>query len=100
MFYTGRRIDGKTALEWGAADIFTEIGKVRDRAIELAVEIAVNAPLALISLREQLRSNLQEAVQNATDIEGREQFWLTRTEDHQEGLKSVSERRVGNFNGS
>jgi enoyl-CoA hydratase/carnithine racemase len=99
MFYTGRRLDGKTALEWGAADIFTPAGDVRDRAIGLAQEIAENAPLALISLREQLRSGLQEAVQAATDVEGKEQFWLTRTDDHLEGVNAVSERRIGNFKG-
>ena len=99
MFYTGRRLDGRTALDWGAGDIFVELNEVRGRAIELAQEIAVNAPLALISLREQLRSNLQVAVQEATDVEGREQFWLTRTEDHLEGLAAVADRRVGNFKG-
>tara|TARA_B100001250_G_scaffold273642_1_gene236316 strand:+ start:1749 stop:2552 length:804 start_codon:yes stop_codon:yes gene_type:complete len=100
MFYTGRRLNGETALEWGAADIYTTAENVRDRAVELATEIAENAPLALISLREQLRAGLQEAVQKATDIEGREQFWLTRTEDHSEGVNAVSERRTGNFKGS
>ena len=99
MFYTGRRIDGRTALDWGAADIFAGIHEVREKAIELAREIAVNAPLALISLREQLRSNLQAAVQDATDVEGREQFWLTRTQDHLEGLQAVADRRTGNFKG-
>ena len=69
------------------------------KAIELATEIAENAPLALVSLREQLRSGIQEAVQAATDIEGSEQFWLTKTDDHFEGVQAVSERRVGNFTG-
>lgn len=99
LFYTGRRIDGETALEWGAADLYCESAQIRERAIELANEIAVNAPLALVSLREQLRAGLQEAVQAATDVEGSEQFWLTKTEDHFEGINAVSERRAGNFKG-
>ena len=99
LFLTGRRIDGVTALEWGAADSFAEAGEVRNRAIELAQEIAENAPLALVSLREQMRPGLVEAVRAATAIEGREQFWLTRTEDHKEGVQSVAERRPGNFSG-
>ncbi|NKB33455.1 MAG: enoyl-CoA hydratase/isomerase family protein [Pseudomonadales bacterium] len=97
LFYTGRRINGETALEWGAGDIYCAAEEIRERAIELATEIAENAPLALISLREQLRPGIQEAVQAATDIEGSEQFWLTKTKDHFEGVKAVSERRVGNF---
>ena len=99
LFYTGRPINGETALEWGAADVYCTADELREKAVELATEIAENAPLALISLRQQLRGELQEAVQRATDVEGREQFWLTQTEDHFEGIKAVAERRAGNFSG-
>ncbi len=63
-------------------------------------EIAENAPLALISLREQMRGDLADAVQAATDREGFEQFHLQRTNDHKEGVKAVAERRPGNFTGT
>jgi len=99
MFYTGRRINGETAMQWGAADVFTEVGSVRHCAIELAQEIAVNAPLALISVREQMRSGLAQAVQAATDIEGSAQFHLAMTQDHKEGIEAVAQRRAGNFVG-
>lgn len=99
LFYTGRRINGETAFEWGIGDILAGDDDVRDRAIELASEMAENAPLALISLREQMRPGLADAVQAATDVEGREQFKLQQTEDHKEGVKAVSERRPGNFKG-
>ena len=99
LFYSGRRINGETAMEWGAADVLCSAAGIRENAIALATEIAENAPLALLSLREQLRTGIQEAVQAATDIEGREQFWLTQTEDHFEGVKAVSERRAGDFQG-
>lgn len=99
MFFTGQRINGETAVAWGVADIYADVSEVRERAIALAREIAENAPLALISLRQQMRVGLVDAVQAATDIEGSEQYWLTRTEDHIEGVKSVTERRVGNFIG-
>lgn len=100
LFMTGRRINGETALEWGAADILTNAQELRETALQLAVEIAENAPLALLSLREQLRVGLAAAVKSATDIEGREQFWLTQTDDHKEGVKAVAERRPGNFTGT
>ena len=97
LFLTGPRINGETAMEWGIADVFATAEDIRDKAIGLAREIAENAPLALISLREQMRPGLVEAVRVATDIEGREQFWLIQTEDHKEGVRAVAERRVGNF---
>lgn len=99
LFFTGRRINGETAYEWGLGDIFTETDNVRQAAIELAEEIAENAPLAVVSVREQTRPGLADAVKETTDIEGREQFRLQQTEDHKEGVKAVSERRPGNFKG-
>lgn len=99
LFFTGRRINGETAYEWGLGDVFTETENVRQSAIELATEIAENAPLALVSVREQVRPGLADEVKRVTDIEGREQFKLQQTEDHREGVKAVAERRPGNFKG-
>jgi len=99
LFLTGRRIDGATAYDWGLGDIMAETVEVRAKAIELAAEIAINAPLAVSEVREQVRPGLADAVQAATDIEGVAQFHLQRTADHKEGVKAVSERRPGNFTG-
>ena len=100
MFLTGRRINGETAQEWGLGDIYTDTDNVRSAAIELAQEIAENAPLALLSLREQMRPNIAEAVNDVTTIESREQKWLQQTSDHKEGVKAVAEKRAGNFTSS
>ena len=100
LFLTGRRIQGETAYEWGLGDVFTDNDNVRKAAIELATEIAENAPLALLSLREQMRPGLADAVNDVTTIESREQKWLQATSDHKEGVKAVSEKRVGNFTGA
>jgi len=99
LFMTGRRLSGETAFEWGLGDIYTDNDNVRSAAIELAREVAENAPLALVSLRQQMRPDLADAVKSTTDIEGREQFKLQQTADHKEGVKAVSERRPGNFQG-
>ena len=100
MFYTGRRVGGEEAHALGIVDRLVPQAEVRDAAIAYAREIAENAPLALISLRKQMRGHLADAVQAATDIEGFEQFHLQRTNDHKEGVKAVAERRPGNFTGT
>lgn len=100
LFMTGRRITGETAHEWGLGDVFTDDDNVRHAAIELAQEIAENAPLALLSMREQMRPGLADAVNAVTTIESREQKWLQATNDHKEGVKAVAERRPGNFTNS
>lgn len=99
MFLTGRRIDGATALEWGLADQLVPIADLRPAAFALAEEIAVNAPLALLSVRATLRDGLAAAVRAQTDHEYAEQFRLQQTEDHREGVRAVAERRPGNFVG-
>lgn len=99
MFMTGRRIDGETACEWGLADILTDRDSLRARAMELAQEIAENAPLAVTSVRATLREGVAEAVKRQTDHEFLEQHRLQQTEDHKEGVRAVAERRPGNFKG-
>ena len=100
LFMTGRRINGETAHEWGLGDVYAADGEVRAAAIRLAQEIAENAPLALLSLREQMRAGLADAVHAITTIESREQKWLQQTSDHQEGVRAVGEKRPGNFTGA
>lgn len=100
LFYTGRRIGGEEAHALGIVDRLVNQKEVRDSAIAYAREIAENAPLALLSLRKQMRGDLAAAVKAATDIEGFEQFQLQQTSDHREGVKAVAERRRGNFTAS
>ncbi|MBV1904799.1 MAG: enoyl-CoA hydratase/isomerase family protein [Pseudomonadales bacterium] len=97
MFYTGRRISGETAMEWGLGDVFTDKDKVREEAFVLAREIAESAPLAVESVRATMRQGFAEGVKRATDHESAEQYTLQLTSDHKEGLRAVAERRPGNF---
>jgi len=99
MMLTGRRIKGEEALAWGLADELVPAEELRSAALRLAAEIAENAPLAVVSTRKTLRAGLAEAIKARTDIEHREQTWLRATEDFQEGVRSVAERRPGNFAG-
>jgi len=99
MFYTGRRIDGEQAFDWGLADLFCEQDQVREQAMALASEIAEGAPLAIRSIKETLKQGLTETLKAQTDRENNEQAWQKNTEDFREGIKAVSERRPGNFTG-
>ncbi|GAA0688467.1 enoyl-CoA hydratase/isomerase family protein [Marinobacterium maritimum] len=98
LLLTGRRLNGEQALEYGLADMLVPVDQVRIRAIELAAEIAAGAPLAVESTRATLRQGLVEALKQRLEHEFAEQSWLATTEDHQEGVRAVSERRIGNFN--
>ena len=100
MFLTGRRIKGEDAFAMGLVDQLVELAEVRQAALALAAEIAENAPLAILSVRATMRQGLAEAIAAATDHELAEQQWLRGTEDAEEGIRAVAERRSGNFNGS
>lgn len=100
MFLTGRRIKGEDALALGLVDQLVELSEVRQAAQALAAEIAENAPLAILSVRATMRQGLAEAIAAATDHELAEQQWLRSTEDAEEGIRAVAERRNGNFKGS
>jgi enoyl-CoA hydratase/carnithine racemase len=99
MFLTGRRVKAEEGLPWGLVDEVVPLEELRAAALRLATEIAENAPLAIVSTRKTLRGDVAAAVRAQTDKEAVEQGWLRDTEDYKEGVRSVAERRVGNFVG-
>jgi enoyl-CoA hydratase/carnithine racemase len=99
MFLTGRRIKSDEALSWGLVDQVVELNDLRRVALSLASEIALNAPLALAATRATLRRDLAAVIHAQILIEDAEQKLLRSTEDFAEGIRAVSERRIGNFVG-
>ena len=99
MLYTGRRLNGQQALDIGLVDVLTDRDNLRAQALQLAGEIAGNAPLAVASVRTTMRQGLAAVVAEATEHELSEQQWLRATRDAAEGIRAVSERRPANFVG-
>jgi enoyl-CoA hydratase/carnithine racemase len=83
----------------GLADRCVPADQLRNEAVALAETIAVNAPLAVRAINRTLRAGLGERVRAATQHEAEQQRLLSSTEDAAEGIRSVSERRPGNFTG-
>ncbi|MCP3856317.1 MAG: enoyl-CoA hydratase/isomerase family protein [Actinomycetia bacterium] len=100
LFYTGRRVKGDEALAIGLADQLVPLDEVRDAAHTLAREIAISAPLAVVSIRQTMRGDLPAKIRAATDREKAEQEWLQTTNDWKEGVKAMAERREPNFSGT
>lgn len=99
LFLTGRRIKADQALEWGLVDEVAPLEGLRTAALNLAREIAENAPLAVVATRKTLRSELVETVRTRCAHEFEQQSILRVTEDYAEGVRAVAERRPGNFAG-
>lgn len=100
MLLTGRRLSGAEALQIGLVDQLVDHDELRPAAIALAQEMTENAPLAVASVRATLRAGLAEAVRAATQHEQAEQHRLRATNDAEEGIQAVAERRPGNFTGT
>lgn len=99
MFLTGRRIKAEEGLGWGLVDEVVPMDDLRAAALRLANEIAENAPLAVVATRKTLRAKLAADVRAQTAIEHEQQTLLRATDDFAEGVRSVAERRPGNFTG-
>ncbi|HWX48532.1 MAG TPA: enoyl-CoA hydratase/isomerase family protein [Roseomonas sp.] len=99
LFYTGRRIDGATALEMGLIDELVPQPEVLTAAQALAAEIATSAPAAVQGLRATLRRGLPDAFDAATEREFEQQSWQRRMADFTEGRRAMAERRPPVFEG-
>jgi len=99
LLLTGRRVAAKEALDWGLVDRVVPADAVRETATELAREIALAAPLAVVATRATLRLGLVDRVQGALAREVEEQARLVATADAAEGISAMLQRREPDFRG-
>jgi enoyl-CoA hydratase/carnithine racemase len=99
LVYTGRRIGGEEAVAIGLADVLVERAEVRDKAIELAGEIAVSSPTVVRGLRATLRDGLLAAVREAVVRESARQHGDFRSADFKEGVAAMAALRPPVFRG-
>ncbi len=99
MFLTGNRYKAEDVLGWGLVDRIAASDALMESALAFADEIAANAPLALLATRETLRAGIVDDVRAALAREHQEQLKLQGTEDFAEGVRAMTQRRPGRFQG-
>jgi enoyl-CoA hydratase len=99
LILTGRRIDAHTAERYGLVARVVEPGRAHEAALELAREIARNAPLAVRAAKRAIDDGagrpLPEGLRAELDA-----YWTTiATADREEGIRAFVEGREARFEG-
>jgi enoyl-CoA hydratase/carnithine racemase len=102
LFLLGRRITAERALDWGLVNEVTAEGAVAGAAVEMAKELAGNAPLSIKGNKRILRELATAAAELDPKVE-QELIDLRRacfsSADFREGVAAFAERRPAHFKG-
>jgi E-phenylitaconyl-CoA hydratase len=99
MILTGGRIDADKAARFGIVSEVMPLEDLMPRALELAREIAANAPLAVQAARLLALQGADMTLQQAMLLEQLAWGVLRDTEDRIEGRKAFTEKREPQFKG-
>jgi enoyl-CoA hydratase/carnithine racemase len=94
LFYVGRNVDAERAERMGLVNEVVEADELDDRVLELAAEIAANAPLSLAGNKRILRALRAHTLSPELErelIDLRESCF--RSEDFREGVRAFAEKR-------
>jgi len=104
LFFTGRAVETDEALAWGLVDRVVPADHAEPAALELAEQIASNAPLAVQGMKRILRLLDAAAERGFTDEERAEVAALRRrafeSDDVREGRAAFLEKRAPRFRGA
>ena len=102
LFLVGRRIDARTAREWGLVNDVAEPERLASQTLALAEEVAANAPLAQTGNKRVIRAVLDARAELDPAVED-ELIALRQacfsSEDFREGLRAFAEKRTPRWQG-
>jgi enoyl-CoA hydratase/carnithine racemase len=94
LFYVGRSVEAERGERMGLVNEVVNPGELDDRVLELAAEIAANAPLSLAGNKRMLRALSAHTLPPELErelIDLRESCF--RSEDFREGVRAFAEKR-------
>jgi enoyl-CoA hydratase/carnithine racemase len=102
LFLTARNIDARTALQWGLVNDVVGAADLADAALDLAEDLAANAPLSVRGNKRIIRELLASDGQLEDEVE-RELVELReasfRSEDLREGVRAFGQKRPARWKG-
>ncbi|MED3662330.1 enoyl-CoA hydratase [Ureibacillus sp. FSL K6-8385] len=99
LIFTARRISANEALEINLVNAVYDKEQLLEKATELALEIAKNAPLSLIQAKVAINKGIETDLTTGLKIEELAYNELLHTEDRMEGLVAFQEKRQPQYQG-
>mgnify|MGYP001343410280 CR=1 FL=1 len=99
LLFTGDVIDAREAERIGLVSRVVPADELLPAALELALKIAANPPIAMRYMKEGLRRSVHASMDEMGEYVGNALAYLFTTEDHKEGALSFVERREPVFRG-
>lgn len=99
LLLTGRLISGEQAARIGLAHYATDADNVLDKAWELAREIAEAAPMAVRLMKKAVYRSIASAPFETLEYEAHNMARTRETQDYQEGVRALLEKRSPKFVG-
>jgi enoyl-CoA hydratase/carnithine racemase len=103
LFLLGRYIDADTAQQWGLVNLLADPETLADAALEIAGELAGNAPLAQIGNKRVIAALLDTQGSLPADIEAQLielRLVSFASDDLREGMSAFAEKRAPRWRGA
>jgi len=99
MFLTGEVLNGHQALDIGLVNHVSETNDLEAFAMDLAVKIANNAPVAARLIKKAVYQGLNNDLDSSLEFEAMAQVICASTQDMREGIAALREKRPPSFKG-
>ena len=99
MTFTAEPVDAETALAWGLVSKVVEPEALLPEARALAGRIAQNPPRQLRMAKRLLREGLNSRLESLLELAAAYQGACHQTQDHDEAVDALLEKRAPNFTG-